>query len=436
MTPPLHAPQHSRIINPQQYQGEECMAGHVRWRHGMKGRPWCYVRFPYDGKIWEVTRYKGRRMYDERDAWKLIHQMQGEVEDGSFNPLKYTRGETNAITFLYEWLEECAGNWTPGTRRLYKSYVVNHIEPFFKLRPYQLNEVKKKAYQELKTYLEKKTKDVPGPDGKKIKVPAMQPEFVKKVVDCLRAAMFYAFDCEIVGSPPPRIKRESYQIPEREIQATTEELQLKVIKEIEPRLQPIYWFCKYHPKVRPANAMVIRIEDYDPVTDTFTIRRGISDNQEVEFTKTKRVHKQPCHPDFRPIMKEILEENRAEKVLYNKAYPWSPYIFTCKESRQKGKRYTKEVFNSRWNKAAEKVGVKIDLYHGTRHTTLTKYANDDKLTPEQLRLLAGHSSVATTMKYYTNVSIETERALLAGKVVEIDKKKSAPNLPPKLEKKK
>lgn len=24
------------------------MAGHVRWRHGMKGKAWCYVRFPFE----------------------------------------------------------------------------------------------------------------------------------------------------------------------------------------------------------------------------------------------------------------------------------------------------------------------------------------------------------------------------------------------------
>lgn len=407
------------------------MAGHVRWRHGIKN-PWCYARFTYNGKVWEVTSYKGRRMYDEHDAWKLIHQMQGEVENGTFNPLKYTRGESNVIDFLHEWLEECAGNWTPGTQKLYKSYIVNHIEPFFKSKPYQINEIRKKQYQEIKNHLEKKKKQlfdekkkpVIDENGKKVMVPAMQPEFVKKVVDCLRSAMFYAFDCEIVSAPPPRIKKESYQIHERQIKATTEDLQIKTINNIEPRLQPIYWFCKYHPKVRPANAMVLKVEDYNPEDDTFTIRRGISGGEEVEFTKTKKEHVQPCHPDFKPIL---------EQVMKRRDYPFSPYIFTCKESRHKHKRFTKEIFNSRWNKAAKEIGIDIDLYHGTRHTTLSKYVNEDKLTPEQLKIIAGHSSVATTMKYYTKVSIETERELLTGKVIRLDERKSAPHPPPKTE---
>ena len=106
-------------------------------------------------------------------------------------------------------------------------------------------------------------------------------------------------------------------------------------------------------------------------------------------------------------------------------YPFSPYVFTCKESRHKHKRYTKEIFNSRWNKAAKEIGVDIDAYHGTRHTTLTDYAN--RLTPEQTKLLAGHTSVQTTLKYYGKIHIETERALMTGNVVSIDSKKSANN---------
>ena len=164
--------------------------------------------------------------------------------------------------------------------------------------------------------------------------------------------------------------------------------------------------------------MVLKVEDYNPEDDTFMIRRGISGGQEVDFTKTKQEHTQPCHPDFKPILKEIMK---------HRDYPFSPYMFTCKESRHKHKRFKKEIFNSRWNKAAKEIGVDIDLYHGTRHTTLSKYANKDKLTPEQLKILAGHESVETTMKYYTKVNIETERELLAGKVIPISAKKSANN---------
>lgn len=374
------------------------MSGSVHWRHGIK-KPWCYIKFPYQGKQWEVSKYRGKRMYDEDTAWKVIHQMQGEVENGTFNPLKYTKGETNVITFLYEWLEECAGNWTPGTRALYKSYIVNHIEPFFKAHPYQLNEVRKKQYQEMKAHLEKKK---------------MKPEYVKKVVDCLRSAMFYAFDCEIVGSPPPRIHRNAYQIPERTIKATSEEVQDKIIAAIPKEHQAIYLFLKYHPKVRPANAMMLMVHDYDLEDDAFIIKRGISGGQEVEHTKTKRVQVQPCHPDFKPVLMEIMR---------SRPYPFSPFIFTCKESRHKHRRYTKEILNTRWNAAAKKLKIDINLYHGTRHTTLTKYAN--LLTPEQTRLLAGHATVQTTLTYYGKVSIETERELMA-KVIPLKKSANDP----------
>lgn len=122
------------------------------------------------------------------------------------------------------------------------------------------------------------------------------------------------------------------------------------------------------------------------------------------------------HPDFKSILVEIMR---------NRSYSFSPFLFICHESRHKHKRYTKEIINARWNAAAKSVGVDIDLYHGTRHTTITKYANE--LMPEQTRLLAGHTSVQTTMTYYGKVNIETERDLLAGKVLIL--KKFAPNSP-------
>ena len=401
MTPPLHAPQHSRIINPQQYQGEECMSGSVHWRHPKEGPPYCRVKFRFEGKQYSFSRYRGQRMYDESTAYKLLHQIQGEVEQGTFNPLKYSKGETNVITFLYEWLEECAPNWSPGTRRLYKSMVINHIEPFFQERPYQINEVRKKQYQELRSHL-----------GKKVLAGQIQAEFVKKVVDCLRAAMYYAFDCEIVGSPPPRIPKSVYQISTKPIRATTREGQASIIEEIPPEHRPIYQFLSMHAKFRPASAMVLKWEDYDPETDSFLIRRGISGGEEVEYNKTKQALVQAVHPDFKPILGQIAE---------HRAYPWSPYVFTCKESRHKHRRYTKEIFNSRWNAAAKAVGIDIDAYHGTRHTTITHYANTR--TPEQTRLLAGHTTVATTLQYYGKVHIETERALMSDNVVPLQEKR-------------
>lgn len=425
------------------------MSGHVHWRHGIK-KPWAYIHFPHSGKTLTVSRYRGMRMYDEHTAWKLIHQMQGEVENKTFNPLKYTKGESNVIVYLYEWLEECAGDWTPGTRALYKSMVVNHIEPFFKAHPYQLNEVRKKCYQELKNHLESKYIKVTIENGRivdprKRKVyanaqetkawkaltakqrniengealaPAFQPDYVKKVVDCLRSAMYHAFDCEVVSFPPPRMKKAAYQIPEREIHATTMDNQARIIAEIPPEHRPIYQFCGLHAKVRPAVAMVLKWEDYDPETDSFILRRGISYGEEVDYTKTKKLRVQPVHPDFHQTLMHMAKHREC---------PWSPYVFTCAESEHKHKRYSKGIFNHRWNVAAKKAGIEINLYHGTRHTKINDYVNRMKLSPEQAAMMAGHASVSTTMTYYGKVHLETERELMTGKVRQLPAEKSAPH---------
>lgn len=396
---PLTRPIHSCIIPSHHIKKGECMSGSIHWEYPKKKAPYLYVKFYFQGVQYSFHWYRGERMYARPTAEKLLHQIQGEVERGVFNPLKYSRGATDMTKYLSDWLDECADNWTPGTKRLYESYIRNHINPFFEEHPYQVAEVRKKQLQELKTYMGKK---------------GVKPEFAKKVVDCLRSALFYAFDCEIIAQPPARIKKSAYQIPERSIKVTTPETQAAILKAIDEAHRPIFEFLALHVKLRPANAFVLKWEDYDPDMDAFVIRRGLSNGQEVEYTKTKREHVQPVHPRFKSTL---------EALARLREFPFSPYVFTCKESRHKHKRYTKEIFQNRWRKACGEVGVKIDAYHGLRHTTITQYANT--LTPEQTKILAGHTSAATTMKYYGRVHVETERALMEGKVTSLKEKRKA-----------
>jgi len=386
------------------------MNGKVYERKDIKGNSWFYIKYPWSswpGRAFTVSWYRGLRMRTEEDANRLLHQIQGEEEKGTLNPLTYTKGESDIVEFLHEWLDECKGDWTPGTQKLYGSYVRNHLEPFFRSKTYQLNSCRGKAIQELKTCLEKKTRKIKLPDGTDKEVRVIAPEYVKKVVDCLGSALHYAWRCEIIDYPPPLPKKKAYQITEKKPRATTEAIQDEIIGKVPIEHQAVLLFMKYHPEVRPSSVMMLNIADYDNVQNVFIVRRGISGGQEVEYTKTKKEQKVPCHSKFKPIL---------EKLVQHREYVWSPYLFTCKESRHMHHRYTKEILDRIIHMACKDAGVKINLYSLMKHTGATKYLKDLQYSPEQVKILLGLSSTQMVYKYM-DVDLEVKRQLMEGNVV-------------------
>ena len=69
--------------------------------------------------------------------------------------------------------------------------------------------------------------------------------------------------------------------------------------------------------------------------------------------------------------------------------------------------------------ATAKVGVRINLYNWTKHSTAQSYV-EDGLTPEQVQIVLGSKSMNTVRQYTDLDKIEIRRALL-DKVVQIRK---------------
>jgi hypothetical protein len=65
--------------------------------------------------------------------------------------------------------------------------------------------------------------------------------------------------------------------------------------------KPIVWFLKYHLR-RPSEATALYEHDYDPITDTFIIRRTISARKLLSPTIRGVGHIIPCHSAFKPIL--------------------------------------------------------------------------------------------------------------------------------------
>jgi len=101
--------------------------------------------------------------------------------------------------------------------------------------------------------------------------------------------------------------------------------------------------------------LALHKEDYDPARGVFIIRRTFSNKKLVEYTKTHTIHVMPCDPDFKRIM------GRMPKT-------FGSFFFVNPSGRLRGQHYQHDYLVDLWNMACEKVGEKIPLYDGLKHS--------------------------------------------------------------------
>ena len=99
----------------------------------------------------------------------------------------------------------------------------------------------------------------------------------------------------------------------------------------------------------------------------------------------------------------------------------SPFIFV----RDDGKPYTSKDLNKIWHAACNKVGIKIKMYNGVRHSLgcqLLDMGYDLSLVQDQL----GHTKPEMTRRYAKRSNKMLADALEArrGKVIQIEKGKA------------
>ncbi len=363
------------------------MKGSVQWRNDLK-KSWCYVSIYYEGKHHKIEHYRGQRMYHEAYAEKLLHEVQADIERGVFDIRKYKgRGHSDVIPYMQEWLELVGKDLAPGTEANYRGYIRNHLTPFFESNTIMLHEINHRVLMRLLNSLE------------------LQPKGKLNAMQCFHACLDYAWRAGDLISIPPFPKKKHYQLEDKAIECIPEDRQIAIIRAIPERHQPIFWFLKYHMR-RPAEAMMLYKGDYDSRSGEFIIRRGISNGKEVEHTKTKKQHRIPCHSEFKVILDTMTTDN-----------PFSPYIFTCKESNHPNKRYTRSIMERLWKEACKATGENIPLYNGLKHSSVQAYF-DAGYSPEEVKTITDHASIES-VKRYGNVRMAIKRNLLERRVINI-----------------
>lgn len=373
--------------------GGFCMSGKVGKRKGAKNY---YVAW-YDKKTKKtirIYRYKGERMYHESIANKLLAVMQAGVENGTFVLERYTRkGWTDVIPFIDEWLEKSKFSLSPATYKGYKSYVKNHLKPYFiENHHLSLHDIQLDVLTHLKNQL------------------PLQPKGKINVMYCLHTILDYAKRARRITAMPSFPRRREYQLQPKKIKWLPEDRQLNVLEQIPKEHQPIFYFLKYHLR-RPAEAMALNREDLD--NGVFTICRSISARKVVNKTKTGEIHVIPCHPDFDPFIDIELQKANISK-----------FFFTCSSSRNKGKRYSHEILNRIWKQACERTGEIIDLYSGLKHSSCSQYINEKGLSESELQIITDHARIES-VRSYAKTEIKRKKELMIKNIFKITKEKSS-----------
>ena len=104
------------------------MSGTIGQQNGSIFVRWWSKTLKRDFRIYH---YKGMKLGTESQAYKLLSQMQGDKENGTFYIEKYVKkGFSDVVPFIENWLENIDG-LSAATYKGYKSYIKNHIKPFF-----------------------------------------------------------------------------------------------------------------------------------------------------------------------------------------------------------------------------------------------------------------------------------------------------------------
>ena len=376
-------------------QGGGCMRGSIGYH---EQRDVYYIQWylrkeendGIKGKKVKIYYRNGDLMYSPKIAEKLLNTMRSDHEKGTFRIEKYTRTDVSDIkSNLESWLEiKRNDDKKPGTIKDYTNSIYNHIIPFFATKHPQLmlNDIKSAHILMLKASIKR------APKGK------------FNVVSCFQTFMGYCKDNDLIHNMPKFPSKKSYGIKIPPINWLCEADQIKVIEKIPPENQDIFWWLKYHLR-RPNEAFALRKSDYKKDKDAFEISYGVSARQLVDLPKDDTVHDVPCHSEFKERMKNLPEND----IL-------SPFYFTCKTSRQPGKRYTDTIFNRLWNKACEDAGIDLPAYSGLKHSSCSQYINEKKLSESELQVITGHARLESVRRY-GKTDLSRKRELLETKKV-------------------
>jgi len=144
--------------------------------------------------------------------------------------------------------------------------------------------------------------------------------------------------------------------------------------------------------IRPGEVRALNVSDYDRPSRVLTIRaamKGPTSSAPRRGTKERNVR--------RLIVDHELASWIEEHVDFRGALSGAP-LFVNPTGRRDGKRWLSNPLREEWDRAAQRVGVLVRMYEGTKHTTATEALRAGRRMEEIQRAL-GHRDRKSTERY-------------------------------------
>jgi integrase len=350
-----------------------------------KDRKYYRVWIPWDGKKVFINKYvDGKRLYHPDQCRTVLGEIRAEIDAGTFSPLSW--GKNRALIFeeaweVYQEQEKCSRE----RERVREEVKDRYLLPYFRGKS-------------IASILTANIKQWQGGIDKL----KLSPGYKKLIQKVLKAFLNFHSDSLIRQPKFPKI-----EIPEKKINWLSWEDQGRVHEFIAAHHLPIFKFMQLV-GCRMVEAANLRFEDIDIKKRTFTFRN----------TKNRTVNPLPITDEIEECFRrpKLIEEGNVIKFQPRNLL----YVF----STANGGRYTTEGLYKVWrfgNRAAnEKYGVPIvSNYIGNRHSFACQKLNAGK-DMELIARVMGHTTTATTEKYYARYKTEKLIPLLGTQTVRKD----------------
>jgi integrase len=328
-----------------------------------------FIQLP--GRIRIFCDKQHRSFYSRQHAEWTLNQIQGEIENGTFDETFYAKKRKSLHSFsVYaeEWLTNCErrvkrSDLSPSYLKDLRRFVRKQFIPFF--GDMSIMDIRGKHLKSFYLQLEQ------------------APKTVFNIMAALHKLFKDAVDEEVIQSMPkfPMEFRAS-NLPDPDWKWASEEQQDAVLEHLEPNDLFFIYFMMTH-GTRTGEARALQHQDIDLTNDRITIRRAFSGTELRPFTKTKRVRTIPLDPTWKEL---YLSQPRSINP--------NGLVFL-----RNGQPFSESWARKKWNEAREKAGLApITLYAGTRHSIASQAANRGGSLYAIGKFL-GHSNTRQTERY-------------------------------------
>lgn len=305
------------------------------------------------------------------DSWpradRLLNSIRLEMDEKTFDPRDYAPKEIKSLRFsayIQTWItrrtkEIDKAQLSRSYLQSIKVYSNQYLIPFFQKK--NIRDLHEGMIEDFQAQL---------PDK-------LSPKTVANILGILHKLMADAFRRHDITRMPafPRVK-----ISEPKTKWITEEEQTLILEQITNPIRQAFFLFLMKQGCRPGEARALRWEHLDLQKQVVCICAAMDQEVYRESTKEGDIRYLPLHEEVIEALKKLPRSI-------------SGFVFT-----HQGNPIHRQVIRKTWNAAAEKAGIDITCYQGTKHS-LGGQAVNDGVDLVILKKMFGHKDIRSTERY-------------------------------------